>query len=347
MSRRIDVHQHLVPPPYREALAAAGITDVGGRALPDWSPQAALDQMSDAAISSAVLSVSAPGTTLLDDPSAAARLARTLNEYGAELTRDHPGRFGHFATLPLPDVDAAVVEARHALDDLGADGVVLLANSRGRYLGSEGHDRLFAALDERRAVVFVHPAELPGPQVEGIPPFAADFLLDTSRAAYLLVRNQIVSRYPNIRFILSHAGGFVPYAAHRMAVGMAGDTGRTPREILDDFRSFYFDTALSAGPASLLAVLNFARPDHVLYGSDWPFAPSSAVTYFNAGLAEYTANTPFGPTVAAAVDHRNAEQLFPRFTGTAAPARTGAAATTRGAIKDRLARGVFKLMNPS
>lgn len=90
---------------------------------------------------------------------------------------------------------------------------------------------------------------LPAPAVEGIPPFAADFLLDTTRAAYLLVRNGIARTYPNIRFILSHAGGFVPYASHRMAVAIAGDTGRSPLDVLDDFRAFYFDTALSSSPA--------------------------------------------------------------------------------------------------
>ena len=102
-----------------------------------------------------------------------------------------------------------------------------------------------AALDARSAVAFIHPAELPGPAVDGVPPFAADFLLDTTRAAYLLVRNGIRSRYPNIRFILSHAGGFVPYASHRMAVAITADTGRSWADTLDDFASFYFDTALS------------------------------------------------------------------------------------------------------
>jgi predicted TIM-barrel fold metal-dependent hydrolase len=91
----------------------------------------------------------------------------------------------------------------------------------------------------------VHPAQLPGPTVEGIPPFAADFLLDTNRAAYLLVRNSLVRKYPRIRFVLSHAGGFVPYTSHRMALSIAGDTGRSPLDVLEDFRSFWFDTALS------------------------------------------------------------------------------------------------------
>jgi predicted TIM-barrel fold metal-dependent hydrolase len=253
----------------------------------------------------AILSVSAPGTTFLDDPAAAARLAREINEHGAALVERYPARFGHFATLPMPDVASAAAEAVHALDTLHADGVILLANSRGTYLGAEGQDPLFGALDERHAVVFVHPAELPAPEVPGIPPFATDFLLDTSRAAYLLVRNGIVSRYPNIRFVLSHAGGFVPYAAHRMAMAITADTGRAPADILTDLRGFYFDTALSASPSALPSLLAFARPERILFGSDWPFAPAAAVHYFTAGLAD-TPN-------AAAINHHNPAALFPRL----------------------------------
>jgi 6-methylsalicylate decarboxylase len=140
-------------------------------------------------------------------------------------------------------------------------------------LGQDGQDALFAALNDRSAVVFIHSADLPGPTVAGVAPFAADFLLDTARAAYLLVRNGIRSRYPNIRFILSHAGGFVPYASHRMAVAITADTGRSPAGILDDFASFYFDTALSSSAAALPTLLAFAKPGHITFGSDWPFAP--------------------------------------------------------------------------
>jgi predicted TIM-barrel fold metal-dependent hydrolase len=349
MTSRIDVHQHVVPEHYRDALRLAGITAAGGRALPDWSPEAALALMDEVGSTAAVLSVSTPGTTFLADPIEAAKLARSLNEYGASLVERYPGRFGHFATLPMPDVAAAVTEAVHALDVLRADGVVLLANSAGTYLGAQGQDPLFAALEERRAVVFVHPAELPAPDVAGIPPFATDFLLDTTRAAYLLVRNGIVARYPNIRFVLSHAGGFVPYAAHRMAMAMTADTGRSPRDILTDLRGFYFDTALSASPSALPSLLAFAQPDHIVFGSDWPFAPNPAVHYFAAGLGEHLTHTPFGATTAAAINHSNAAALFPRLTHTiptpAAP--TNRITATRAAIKNRAVRAAVKLIDPT
>jgi predicted TIM-barrel fold metal-dependent hydrolase len=183
-------------------------------------------------------------------------------------------RFGFFATIPMPHLDESVTETVRALDDLKADGVVLLANNAGTYLGEDGQDELFATLDERAAVVFIHPADLPGPTVAGVAPFAVDFLLDTTRAAFLLVRNGLRRRYPNIRFILSHAGGFVPYASHRMALAIMADTGASPADSLDDFSSIYFDTALSSSAAALPTLLSFAKPGHITFGSDWPFAPS-------------------------------------------------------------------------
>ncbi|WP_431949201.1 amidohydrolase family protein [Nocardia lijiangensis] len=338
-SDRIDVHQHLIPPGYREALRTHGIDAPGGRDLPEWTPEAALRLMTAAGIGSAVLSVSTPGTTFLDDRAEAAELARAVNDYTAKLTADHPDRFGFFATLPMPDVAAAAVEARRALDELGADGVVLLGNSRGSYLGAEGQDVLFRVLDDRSAVVLVHPADLPAEAVPGIPPFATDFLLDTTRAAYLLVRNGIRRRYPRIRFILSHAGGFVPYAAHRMALSIFNQTGASPVDILDDFAGFYFDTALSASAAALPSLLAFAEPGHVLYGSDWPFAPEPAVHYFDAGLDEYPH---LDANARRSIERTNAATLFPRFGGAAPLPETPLLARARKHLRQRAFRAIAR-----
>src|SRR5262245_55043636 len=311
--RRIDVHQGLGRRVYGEWLRARGIRDAGGRALPEWSVDGALRTMDEHDIASAVLSLSAPGVHLdaskRPDPVARAK-AREVNELAARIAHDHPDRFRFFATLTLPDVDGAVREAEYALDTLGASGVILLANTHGQYLGGAEDEPLLAELNHRRAVVFVHPAELPGERVDGIPPFAADFLLDTTRAAYRLVRNGVVRRYPELKIILSHAGGFVPYASHRLTMGIVADTQRSPREVLDDFASFYFDTALSGSPAALPSLLAFAKPGHVLFGSDWPFAPSIAVGYFTGQLEAYGGLDADGH---AAIDRRSAEILFPTW----------------------------------
>jgi predicted TIM-barrel fold metal-dependent hydrolase len=306
---RIDTHHHAVPPFYRDALRKAGIDDAGGRALPDWSPGASLHTMAELNVGAAILSVSTPGTTFLPEAEDAAALARDINDYAAALVADQPDRFGFFATIPMPHVEQSVAEVERALDDLHADGVVLLANNAGVYLGEDGQDGLFAALDARSAVVFIHPADLPGPEVPGVLPFATDFLLDTTRAAYLLVRNGIRTKYPNIRFILSHAGGFVPYASHRIAVAILGDTGRSPADSLDEFSSFYFDTALSSSPAALPTLLAFAKPGHIVFGSDWPFAPLPASKLFAAGLDNYHLDD----TTRGDIEHENALRLFPRL----------------------------------
>jgi 6-methylsalicylate decarboxylase len=341
---RIDTHHHLIPPDYRKVLQKAGIDEAGGRALPDWSPEASLQTMAELDVATAILSVSTPGTTFRPNAANAAALARDLNDYSADLVASQPERFGFFATVPTPHIDESVTETIRALDDLKADGVVMLANSAGTYLGQDGQDDLFAVLDSRSAVVFIHPADLPGPTVPGVLPFAADFLLDTTRAAYLLVRNGIRRDYPNIKFILSHAGGFVPYASHRMAVAIASDTGRSPADTLDDFASFYFDTALSSSAAALPSLLAFAKPGHITFGSDWPFAPLPAARLFAACLETYAG---LDALARSAIERANALALFPRLGTVPPPIAQPRIDQIRHTVSRGVMRGVARLMNPS
>ena len=130
------------------------------------------------------------------------------------------------------------------------------------------------------------------------------------------MRNGIRQRYPRIKFILSHAGGFVPYASHRMAVAIMADTGRSPADSLDDFSSFYFDTALSSSAAALPTLLAFAKPGHITFGSDWPFAPLAAGKLFAAGLDSYPA---LDGAQRQAIERTNALALFPRLGSAAQP----------------------------
>jgi len=339
---RIDTHHHLIPPDYRKLLRRAGIDEAGGRALPDWSPEGSLQTMAELGVDTAILSVSTPGTTFLPKAADAAALARDLNDYGAQLAASQPDRFGFFATIPMPHIDEAVAEVVRSLDDLNADGVVLLANNDGTYLGQDGQEDLWAALDARSAVVFIHPADLPGTGVPGVAPFAADFLLDTTRAAYLLVRNGIRREYPDIRFILSHAGGFVPYASHRMAVAIMAETGASPGDTLDDFSSFYFDTALSSSAAALPTLLAFAKPGHITFGSDWPFAPVAAGKLFAAGLETYAG---LDSAARDAIDRTNALALFPRLGTAPPPERVSHIDTARHLASRMVMRGVARLIS--
>jgi predicted TIM-barrel fold metal-dependent hydrolase len=307
---RIDVHQHIVPPLWAEALAARGL-DSGGWVIPSWSPRSAIAMMDQQGIATGVMSVTSPGVHL-DGDVAARDLARAVNEYGAEVVKDHPDRFGHFASIPLPDVDGAVAETVYALDTLGTDGVVLMSNAHGKYLGDADFEPLWAALDRRAATVFVHPAQPPMTLLPGTPAPLADYVFDTTRTALNLVLGGVMSRYPNVRVILSHGGGFLPYAAYRFSglTSTVVDRNRNAEDILRDLKRFYFDTALSASPSALPALLAFAEPGHVLYGSDWPFAPQDAGTYYNNFLEAYPDYT---PGQAEAIDRGNAEALFPRL----------------------------------
>ncbi|MGW7526219.1 amidohydrolase family protein [Streptomyces sp. NPDC054783] len=235
-----------------------------------------------------------PGSWL-DDGAEAVTMARQVNEFGAELVQDRPDRFRYFATVPLHDPLAAVAAATYALDELASDGVVLLANTDGVYLGHPGHDPLLAELDRRCAVVFVHPSELLAPPVPGLPPLAADFLLDTTRAVAHLVLHGVPRHYPDLKILLSHTGGFLPYAAHRVTAALVAETGRDFEEILEDLRSFWFDTALSGSPSALPSLLAFACPDRVLFDTDWPFAPEVAVAHFTGEYDRYPGLDSAGP----------------------------------------------------
>ncbi len=318
---RIDVHQHLLPDVYVAALQAHGF-DVPGWSpdwpLPRWSPEGALAMMDEQEIATGVLSLSTPGVHFgaadFGKHTEARELAARVNEAHADLVRDRPDRFGMFAAVPLPDVDGALLAITQAFDDLGADGVVLLANAHGTYLGDPALDPVMAELNRRRAVVLIHPGQLAAKPAKGVHPAFADFLLDTTRAAISLVLNKVPRRYPDIRMILSHAGGFVPYAAYRIAnltgANPLSPTGSTQDEVLEGLADFYFDTALSASPTSLPSLTTFAKPDHIVFGSDWPYAPESTVAYFTQNL-DHEAG--LDADQHEAINRSNALQLMPRL----------------------------------
>lgn len=301
--QRIDSHHHIVPPAYRQWLADKGVT-AGGREIPEWSADDALRMMDVNSVRTAIMSVSTPGVEPGELHEARA-MARRVNEYAAEVCSDHPDRFGFFATLTLPDVDGALAEVEHAYEALGADGVILLANSRGTYLGDASFDPLMEELDRRGAVILIHPSHLPADPVPGIPPFTADFLLDTTRAAINFAKSGSLDRYPNLRVILSHAGGFVPFAASRIALMSSPlDEEADGIRLL---RKYYFDTALSGSPFALPSLLALADPDHIVYGSDWPYATDARAAHFTGMLDEFL------QLDHDAINRGNAEALFPRF----------------------------------
>jgi predicted TIM-barrel fold metal-dependent hydrolase len=304
-ARRIDTHAHILPDFYRDCLNVRH-PESGGIPIPSWSVEAALDVMDKSGVETAILSVSTPGVEPGDFDEARV-MARRLNDYTAKVVRAHPKRFGFLATVPLPDVEGSLAEAAHAFDALGADGVILHANAKGVYLGDSAFDPLMEELNRREAVILVHPTDLPGGGVPGLHSNLADFLLDTVRAAINLVAKGVMERCPEIKVILSHAGGFLPFAAACIGGGLARD--KTPEEGMAVLRRFYLDTALSSTDVALPSILAFADPTHITYGSDFPFAPADVGTWVTGRLDAH-----------ASLDHRainrgNAERLFPRFAG--------------------------------
>jgi 6-methylsalicylate decarboxylase len=310
MTHRIDAHHHIIPPFYREWALSKGV-DPARRGYPDWSPEEDIAVLDANEIDTAIVSVSTPGVAQADTPAEAQAMARRLNEFSAELVRGHPGRYGFYSCLPLPDIDAALAELEYARDTLGADGVCLHANSQGVYLGDPAFDPLFDELQRQAAVVFVHPSTLPGPQPPGVPAYAADFLLDTVRAALVLARSGTLERCPDVKLILSHGGGFLPYAGARLS-GLAAQedpaTGHGDVALgFQRLQRFYLDTALASSPYSLPSLCAWAPPEQIVYGTDYPFAPAQVVGAFTAALDQY--DTIDHDAVARA----NALALFPRL----------------------------------
>ena len=304
---RVDTHQHLIPRAYRNLLDDRGLT-AGGWPTPDWDPQAAISMMDSESIATGILSLSAPGVHLADDTEGRT-LARQVNEHHAELVKSRPDRFGQFACIPLPDVDGSIAEAVYALDDLHADGVVLLSNAGGKYLGDSDFEALWAELDERSAVVFIHPTEPPIQMLKGLPSPLSDYPFDTTRTALHMVANGVMSRHTRIKVVLSHGGGFIPYAAYRFMGASEFNPGTTPEGILAEMKRFYFDTALSSTPTALPSLLAFADPTHIIFGSDFPYAPAPVCHLFTAALDAY----PLNEEQRHAINRGNAEKLFPRL----------------------------------
>jgi predicted TIM-barrel fold metal-dependent hydrolase len=307
---RIDVHQHILPPEYVSALASLGITTSGGRPLPAWDVQTTLALMDRYAIATAITSMSEPGI-YFGDQVFARDLARRCNEFSAQLMHAYPQRFGAFAILPLPDVDAALRELEFALDTLQLDGVVLLSSVDGRYPGDPMFDELFAELNRRKAVVFLHPT-VPAINSElklDLPPFLVEFAFDTTRAVTNLVYSGTLERCPDIRFILAHAGGTVPYLAYRISMGQIMLTG-APQGVMTYLKQFYYDTALSANPYALRSLQELVDASHILFGSDYPFAPEAVTGFTVHGIQNYNG---FDEQARKAIARESTLALFPRF----------------------------------
>jgi len=310
---RIDVHHHIVPQEYVKALANLGVTESGGIPFPQWGAEASLDCMDRQGIDAAITSISCPGV-YFGDIAFTCDLARRCNEISAQLVNDHPQRFGAFAVLPLPDIDAALLELEYALDILRLDGVTLLASIGSQYLGDPAFDNLFAELNRRKTVIFVHPAVPPGSEVLklNLPPSIVEFTFDTTRAITNLLYSGTLERCPDISFIFPHAGGTVPYLTWRISLGawLPGMNEKVPQGVINYLKRLYYDTALSTTRYTLRSFQELVEPSHLLFGSDFPFLPEPVVVATITELQNYDGFTDQDRRV---IERDNALKLFPRF----------------------------------
>lgn len=303
---RIDTHAHILPAEYRAELERRGLMSFP---LPPWSAGMLDDLMARHAIDAAVIGLSPPGV-FFGDQGLADELARLVNERTAEHVRAAPERFAGLAFLPLPDVDRALAELAYALDTLGLEGVTLLSNVAGTYLGDPAWDPLFDELDRRGAYVFLHPTAGGPPALPEHPIWLYEFPFDTTRAIANLVYSGTLERCPNIRLQVSHLGGTAPFLAHRLASLAAREperATRAPAGALGYLRRLWYDTGLSNHALAVRPTIDLAGAGRIVFGTDWPYAALPAEGDPAPDLDG------FGAQARTAIDAANAAVLVPRL----------------------------------
>jgi 6-methylsalicylate decarboxylase len=267
-AQRIDIHHHFAPP--------AWVAEVKGRPLlqpanTSWTPEKSIEDLDRAGTAAAMISITNPGLWFGDNQ-ATNRVARACNEYGAKLVQQYPTRFGLFAAMPLPDIDATLKEIAYAYDVLKVDGVGLFTSYGDTWLGNAAFRPVMEELNRRRAVVHVHPtaANCCRNLAYGTAPGSIEYGTDTTRAIIGVTFNGDTTRHPDIRFIWSHAGGSVPFLAGRIdgASGTAKD--RMPAGFMAEAKKFYYDTAGAANRGAIASLLELVSSSQILFGTDFP-----------------------------------------------------------------------------
>ncbi|WP_077612471.1 amidohydrolase family protein [Clostridium sp. Marseille-P2415] len=282
---KIDLHVHYLPWAYRETLLKHGGKNPDGFPTPSWSMETHLEAMDRLGIAVSMLSLSSPHINF-GDKNATKALAREANEDGAELVKKYPGRFGLLASLPLPDMEDSIMEIRYAADVLHADGFTLPTNTQGIYLGNPCLDPIFEELNKRKSVVTLHPNKpgcIPDGVAEGLPVPMMEFFFDTTRTVINMILKGIPNRFPEIKFIIPHAGAFLPILADRIApaikmmpLSFGGQIGKDGADIYGTLKGLYYDLAGACLPRQLANLVQITDIDHFVYGSDYPYTPEPA-----------------------------------------------------------------------
>lgn len=275
MKNKIDVHAHYMPPAYAQLLKKKNLTKLdGGVSVPAWGEEIQLEIMEQLSISYSFLSISSPHLHM-GDRGEAVETARASNEYGKEFKKKYPEKIGIFASLPLPEITESVEEIQYCRDILNLDGFSVFTNSCGMYLGSPALDPVMEELDKAGAVVSIHPTK-PSVVPEGISAQliypAMEFFFDTTRAIANMVMNGIFKRYPNIKWIVPHAGAFVPILSDRLSA-VTKIFGAEDPDAENALAGLYYDLAGFSMPKQLGVLRMITDDTHLLYGSDCTFTP--------------------------------------------------------------------------
>lgn len=311
----IDVHSHVIPQSYRTFLSQHNALLEEGFPLPQWDIKSQLAWMDEAGVKTSVLTLAAP-QPCFGDVKDSRRIIRQLNKEAAQIKKEYPDRFLWCATLPLPDVAAAIEEAKYALDTLHADGIKLATNVHGQYLGVPELDSLMAFLSERHAVVILHPHK-PEPtnmQVMMQTPLAMqEYLSETTRAVANMISRNVLARYPNMKIIVPHCGAYLPIAIPRMksltsVMQHAKLVGKIDWE--RNLSSLYYDLAGSHSPEVIRLLLSITSPDHLLYGSDYPYVAPQLLTENLRKMKNYLSLDPDLQPYENMILWENAQKLF-------------------------------------
>lgn len=305
----IDLHAHIITPSFLSDLKEHNALMDEGFPIPHYDEQQHLQWMDDAGVQTSVLTMAAPQP--FD-----AQTVREVNEAAARLKREHPGRFLFCAALPLPDVQAALREAVYALDTLGADGIKLATNARGQYLGAPELDTLMALLNERKALIILHPHR-PEPVNHAVmqqtPLAMQDYLGETTRAVANMISRNVLARYSNLRVVVPHCGSYLPLAIPRMkSLTTVMQKNKMVGEIdyEANLAALYYDLAGAHSPEVIRMLLTITTPDHLLYGSDYPYVAPQVLTQSLRRMKQYlTTETDLAP-FKKMILRENAHQLF-------------------------------------
>jgi predicted TIM-barrel fold metal-dependent hydrolase len=283
---------------------------MGQAPSPAWTPARSIEEMDKSGIAVSVLSLSPPNV-VFPDPAVARRLAREVNEYGANMVKDYPGRFGLFAVLPLPDVDGCLGEIEYGMDTLKADGVGVMTSYGDKWLGDAAFVPVWEELNRRKAVVYTHPhsPDCCGNLKVGVQAQEIEWATDTTRTVASVVFSGTAARYPEIRWIFSHGGGTAPFLLSRFVYEektMKEREKRLPNGMLSELKKFYYDTAQANHPGALAALLKLVPPAQIVYGTDFPFRTGGEV---NEGLSAQH----FAAKDLAAIERGNALRLMPQL----------------------------------